>query len=315
MSIADRTTKIGGIGNRLSGDWWLPAIGLLGVVHLALFVTLQARPGAMAIGLWRWGPPALILATAALLTLVLLSALRTRQVWDRRRAAGLMGLCLLVASAGLYRTYPSSHDDAPSSVRFTLPLDGRIRVAWGGASARVNYHAGIPAERWGYDLLVTVDGVSHQGTGAAVADYHAYRQPVLAPASGRVVATHDGEPDSRPGRGDPASGGNFVVLEVAPAQFLFVAHLQAGTIVPAPGEWVRRGDLLGRVGNSGNSSEPHVHLHLQDTPEPGQGEGIPFFFSDYLLDDGTPDGHSVVRGMPSGGRRTGRWVGDVVRTR
>jgi hypothetical protein len=192
MSIADRTTKIAGIGNRLSGEWWLVAVALLGVLHLALFVTLQARPGPMAIGLWRWGPPALMLATAALLTRVLVSALRTRQVWNWRRAAGLTGLCLLVAGAGLYRTYPSSHDDAPSSVRFSLPLNGRVRVAWGGAPARVNHHAGIPAERWGYDLLVTVDGVSHRATGAAVADYYAYGQPVLAPASGRLVATHDG---------------------------------------------------------------------------------------------------------------------------
>jgi hypothetical protein len=64
--------------------------------------------------------------------------------------------------------------------------------------------------------------------------------------------------------------------------------------------------VIGRVGNSGNSSEPHVHLHLQDTSAPYLGEGIPFYFHDYRV-----NGVEVERGMPYGGRarRSRRWPG------
>ncbi|MGH9382856.1 MAG: M23 family metallopeptidase [Vicinamibacterales bacterium] len=92
-----------------------------------------------------------------------------------------------------------------------------------------------------------------------------------------------------------------------------LAHLKAGTINFLPGQRIRQGDVLGEVGNSGNSSEPHVHLHLQDTPLPDRREGILFFFSNYVLDDGMPTGTVVARGIPEGGIREGRYVGDVVR--
>jgi murein DD-endopeptidase MepM/ murein hydrolase activator NlpD len=166
-----------------------------------------------------------------------------------------------------------------------------------------------PAQRWAYDLLITVDGMSHRGAGRMLSDYFVYARPVYAPAAGHVIAVHDGHPDSEPGRPDPVRGaGNCVVLEVAPMQYLVVAHLQAGTIRVQTGDSVGKGDVLGSTGNSGNTSEPHVHLHLQDAPEPGAGEGIPFYFADYVLEDGT----KVARGMPEGGVRRGRYIGQIV---
>ena len=94
-------------------------------------------------------------------------------------------------------------------------------------------------------------------------------------------------------------------MEVAPGEYLFIGHLRRGTV--AVGERVIPGQLLGRVGNSGNSSEPHVHLHLQDTMRPYFGEAIPFYFSWYQQ-----DGDLVNRGMPEGGREEGRYVGHQV---
>ena len=293
-----------------TGDWWIRGVAPLAILHLALFLTLRARPGALAVVLWKWGPPILLAANALLLGAALVSALRGRQTVSARRAVGLVGLTLLVATTAIYRTYPSSHDRAPSAVRFVLPLDGPVTVAWGGATPAVNYHVRAPAERWAYDLLITVDGVTYRGDGARLADYHAYDRPIVAPAEGRVVAVHDGDPDEPPGQPDAQrGGGNRIVIEVAPDQYLTVAHLKGGTILVSPGQQVRQGDRLGRIGNSGNSSEPHVHLHLQDTPVPGAGEGIPFYFSQYVVLD---SGAKVARGMPEGGLRGGRWIGDVV---
>jgi murein DD-endopeptidase MepM/ murein hydrolase activator NlpD len=282
----------------------------LAALQLGLFVTLRARPGPLAIVLWKWGLPLLLAANALLLVAALVSALWGRQTVSWRRAAGLAGLSVLVATATTYRIYPSSHDNAPSQADFRLPLDGPVTVAWGGSTPVVNYHVSAPAERWAYDLLITIDGMSHRGDGAQLTDYYAYDRPISAPAAGRVVAVHDGDPDEPPGR--PAAkrgGGNRIVLEVARDQYLTLAHLKAGTIRVAPGQRVRQGDSLGRVGNSGNSSEPHLHLHLQDTPVPGSGEGIPFYFSRYVRLD---TGAMVSQGMPQGGLRRRRWIGHVV---
>jgi hypothetical protein len=292
------------------GDWWIRGVAPLAAINLALFLTLQARPGPLGVVLWKWGPPVLLAVNALLLVAALVSALRSGHTASWRRGAALATLCLLALTAPLYRTYPSSYDATPSDVEFLLPLDGPVTVAWGGATPRVNYHVGSPAERWAYDLLVTVNGRSYEGDGTRVTDYHAYDRPVYAPASGRVVAVHDGDPDAPPD--EPAAmrgAGNRVVLEVAPGQYLTVAHLRAGTVAVTPGQLVDRGELLARVGNSGNSSEPHVHLHLQDTPVAGSGEAIPFLFSDYVVHE---TGATFRRGMPRGGVRRRSYVGDVI---
>jgi hypothetical protein len=248
------------------------------------------------------------LLAVALALVAWLRAVRHRAGWSRGRLAGLAGLAFAVGVVPFYRTYPSSYDDRPSVARFRLPLDGPVTVAWGGAAADVNYHVVQPDQRWAYDLLVTEAGKSHRGDGRALDDYLVFDRPVRAPADGAVRAVHDGEPDVSPGRRPPRpSLGNHVVIEVAPGEFLFVVHLRQGSITVAPGERVTAGQVIGRVGNSGTSTEPHVHVHVQDTPRPYFGEGIPFSFSGYRR-----EGRFVEQGMPRGGVVGGRFVGEVV---
>ena len=99
---------------------------------------------------------------------------------------------------------------------------------------------------------------------------------ILAPADGTVRSVVDGHPNMPPGElGGRPAGGNQIALEVAPREFLFLCHLQPGSITVQPGDQVAAGQVLGRVGNSGNTSEPHLHIHLQDSPNGDEGEGIP----------------------------------------
>jgi murein DD-endopeptidase MepM/ murein hydrolase activator NlpD len=312
--MANRTTKGEAGAHRSSPassrDWWVDGVAVVAALHVALVLTLRARPGGVAVTLWTWGPPILVSASAALLVAALTGALWKRHAWSWRRLAGLAGLSLVIGSMGVYRVFPSSRDTTPSRVAFRLPLRGPIRVAWGGPTADVNHHVSAPSERWGYDFLVTVDGVSYRGDGTAVTDYHAYDRPVLSPAGGRVVATRDGEPDARPRRPDTFNGpGNFVGLEVAAGEYLFIAHLRAGTVRVRTGERVGRGDVIGHVGNSGNSSEPHVHLHLQSTPQLDEGEGVPFNFSNYIV---SGERTVIATGMPRGGVVRRAYVGQIV---
>ena len=290
---------------RAVDGWVRVAPGVL-AAHVLLLVTLWARPGHVALWLWYGAPIVLALATAILLVASLRSAHRWKHGANVWQLLAYAGLSAVIFTLPVYDPYPSSYDERPSGIPFRLPLDGPVTVAWGGSTSEVNYHVFLPDQRWAYDLVVTQQGRTFRTDGLTPDDYYAYGLSVYAPAAGIVFAAHDGEPDVAIGatRWGLAGLGNHVGIEVAPHEYLFIGHLRAGTVVVSAGDRVTAGQLLGHVGNSGNSSEPHVHLHLQDSTRPYFGEGIPFHFHGYRR-----EGRVVARGMPEGGRRGGLYRG------
>lgn len=192
-----------------------------------------------------------------------------------------------------------------SEVPFRLPFDGAWLVVWGGDSEFTNYHAVVPAQRHAYDLVVWRDGATFIGDGSRNEQYHAWSQPVLAPADGTVVGVLDGMEDSAPGAIGEQAGmeragpqehpaGNHVVIEVGDGEYILVAHFRRGTITVAEGDRVAAGDVLGLCGSSGNSSEPHIHIQLQDGPDllsPGT-IALPLVFVDFVA-----DGEAVASGV------------------
>ena len=294
---------------REGADWWVRGVPAVCVLHGLSLGVLHARPGHLGLWLWYLGPIVLAVATAVLLIGSLRSARSWRGGVDRGQVLGYLALVLVVLTLPVYDPYPSSHDEHPSLVSFRVPFEEPATVAWGGATAEVNYHVYLPDQRWAYDLLVTRDGRSFRGDGTRLRDYYAYGRLVLAPASGQVFSMENDEPEiSIGGRRRTLAGlGNHVGIKVGPEEYLFVGHFQRGSVEVGVGDHVTMGQPLGRVGNSGNSSEPHVHLHLQDAPRQYFGEAIPFFFSRYRH-----RGCVVERGMPEGGRADHRYPGDVV---
>lgn len=289
---------IDGSTRKYRWDWWIYAAILLAVLQAAAFLIPQARPGGLTgILWWSFGQQVFPLGAGLLLVLGLVWSAIRRPFRRRHRTVAFVGLALLYLSQYAFQVYPSSHDRSPSQVRFRLPLDGPVTVAWGGGAPGLNYHVAYPDQRWAYDLFVTRDGKSFRGDGTKREDYYYYGAAVRAPADGMVVSTLDGRPELPPGKlgGEPA-GGNQVVIQVAPKQFLFLCHLRPGSLRVKKGDRVRVGQVIARGGNSGNTSEPHLHLHLQDTSEDGLGEGIPLYFHGYRL-----EGRIVERGIPTGG--------------
>lgn len=288
--MADASTK------KYLWDWWIYAAILLALLQVSAFAIPHTRPGLAGAVWWMFGQEVFPLGAGVLFGIGLLwSAIR--RPFRRHRTVALIGLALLYLSQYAFQVYPSSHDHSPSQVRFRLPLDGPVTVGWGGGSPGLNYHVAYPDQRWAYDLLVTRDGKSLRGAGTKLEDYYYYGVPVLAPADGKVSLVLDGNPEMPPGKlgGEPA-GGNQIVLQVAPKQFLFLCHLKPGSIRVKRGDRVQSGQVVALGGNSGNTSEPHLHVHLQDTPDDGFGEGIPLYFHSYRL-----EGQVVERGIPTGG--------------
>ena len=201
--------------------------------------------------------------------------------------------------------------DYASAATFRLPFDGLWYTFWGGPDALHNYHVSAAPQRHAYDFVIWKDGGTFSGDGTQVTDYYAYGQPVLTPVDGTVVTVVDGLPEVQPQVETDAENpaGNHVVIQVAEGEYLFLAHMQPGSILVAEGDTVQAGQPLGLTGNSGNTSEPHLHIHMQDTPDlfatddtgqiTGLGDaiGLPLPFSAIVI-----DGEAVDAGVPLGGQ-------------
>jgi hypothetical protein len=193
---------------------------------------------------------------------------------------------------------PTKYLDYQTKTPLHLPFEGEWFVVWGGRTPEQNYHVIAPDQRFAYDILALKDGASHTGDGSSVEQYYCWGRPILAPAAGTVAEAVDGLDDNKPGVMDPAHPpGNHVILDHGNGEFSLLAHLQKGSVAVKKGGAVKVGDRLGRCGNSGNTTEPHLHYHLQNTATFGKSEGLPAQFLDYLA-----DGKDVARGEPVKGQ-------------
>lgn len=163
--------------------------------------------------------------------------------------------------------------DSIRHVRALLSLDGELFLA----------------QRFAVDWeKIDENNTLVAGDTKILANYHIYGETVLAVADGEVVAMRNDLPDQVPGAlpaGLPIAeaDGNFVVLDIGSGSYVAYAHMQPGSVRVKAGDRVRRGEVLGLVGNSGNSQAPHLHLHVVDGSSPLASNGIPYVFDRFAL--------------------------------
>jgi len=188
--------------------------------------------------------------------------------------------------------------DYTTKTALRLPFEGDWFVVWGGRTQAQNYHVVDSGQRFAYDLLVMRDWKTHGGDGKTLEQYYCWGLPILAPGAGTIATAVDGLPDQEPGKMDPANPpGNHVVIDHGNAEFSLLGHLKRGSVAVRPGDRVEAGRQIGECGNSGNTSEPHLHYHMQNTGVFGRGEGLPAQFTGYVA-----DGLPVERGEPVRGQ-------------
>jgi len=165
-------------------------------------------------------------------------------------------------------TYPET-DDTYTETIFDLPFEEEWFVFWGGTNNLVNYHYEYENQRYAYDFIQMKEDQSFDGNAKNNEDYFAYGQNYLAPADGTVVKVENDIADNKPvGEMNPEDPlGNHVIIDHGNDEFSYLAHFKEGSIEVAEGDQVKSGDVLGQVGNSGNSSEPHIHFHVADSAD------------------------------------------------
>jgi murein DD-endopeptidase len=164
--------------------------------------------------------------------------------------------------------------------------------AWQRGHRRVFYSVGgrahIPA-RFAVDWVRVDDaGKTTRGDADRVADTLGYGDDVLAVADAGVAAVRDnmGEPErvSQGGKHEIADdAGNYVVLRLKDGRYVFYEHLKPGSIHVKVGKTVARGDVIGSLGFTGESTGPHLHFHVADAPAPLDAEGLPFALDGFRL--------------------------------
>ena len=197
-------------------------------------------------------------------------------------------------------------DMKPTASAYDFPLAGSWFI--GAGPSLHDHHRWVVPEEFALDIARLGEGSkSFRGDGAKLTDYYAYAEPVLAAADGVVRsvetgAAETGEVLKKPGESAEAYGermnalqaqllaqgtkgiaGNHVVLEHAGGEFSLYAHLQPGSVQVKPGDPVKRGQVIARLGTSGNSTEPHLHFQVTDGPEPLLSAGIPIQFRNVEL--------------------------------
>ena len=179
-----------------------------------------------------------------------------------------------------------------------LPFNDEWTVFWGGDTREQNYHVDNPAQKGAFDWIITDDrGKSFQGSGTSNENYYAFGKDIIAPCDGEVMLVVDGIKDNTPGEMNPAYlPGNTVILKTANDEFLFFAHFKQYSIVVKPGQKVKQGALLGKCGNSGNSSEAHLHFHLQNTEDFSKATGGKTYFEKIQVNGEMKEDYSPLKG-------------------
>lgn len=190
-----------------------------------------------------------------------------------------------------------------TKINYTLPFEKNQEwLVYNGGSREINSHSwGVITQRYAYDFVIADEKHNrHSNKGTNVKDYFCYNQNIVAVADGIVVKTVNNKRDA------PFVGygildflttsfiGNYVIIRHTENEHSFYAHLVKGSVVVKKGDTVKQGQIIGKCGHSGYSSEPHLHFHLQDKIDFYTARGLPIRFSNLKIDNQFQDKPSFI---------------------
>jgi hypothetical protein len=126
------------------------------------------------------------------------------------------------------------------------------------------------------------EGRDVTGDPSRLSSYPSFGAPIYSASDGVVVNLYDGAPEQMPdhpkGIRPENVGGNMLVVDVGNGAYAFYGHLQPGSVRVKLGDHVQAGEVIGLLGNTGNSTGPHLHFEIMDSPSPLNANGLPFVF-------------------------------------
>ena len=197
---------------------------------------------------------------------------------------------------------PFLEDNSPKPVRnatkLDLPFKGEWTVYWGGDTKELNYHVESQAQKNAFDIMITDgNGSSHKSDGKTNEDYYAFGKEIFAPCDGEIVLVVDGVKDNKVGEMNTFNvGGNMAILRTVQNEYLVFCHFKHQSIKVKEGQQIKQGQLLGLCGNSGNSSEVHLHFHIQNVEDMNNATGIKCYFDNLMVNGIIKTDYSPIKG-------------------
>jgi len=205
----------------------------------------------------------------------------------RRRVQVATNVLVAIGTVFLAVQLVRVHTPPADPVAIDLPLAGEWQTVAGGRSVLLSHHYSFqsPQVKDALDFVRIIDGRGYDGDPSRAESWYGFGEPVLSPAAGTVVSVSDILPDEPIGQtGVTPPHGNSIVLEIGDHRYAVLAHLKQGSAQVRAGERVRLGQPIAAIGDSGNSLWPHLHFHVQESPElDTHARTVPVVFRDVVL--------------------------------
>lgn len=184
-----------------------------------------------------------------------------------------------------------------NSTKLILPFKDEWTVFWGGDTKELNYHVVSAAQKNAFDIIITdAKGNSYKTDGKTNEDYYAFGKELIAPCDGEIVLVVDGVKDNVPGEMNTFNvGGNIVIIKTANNEFLVFCHFKHQSIKVKEGQKIKQGELLGLCGNTGNSSEAHLHFHIQNIEDLNTATGVKCYFEKLSVNGQVKTDYSPIK--------------------
>lgn len=184
-----------------------------------------------------------------------------------------------------------------NTTKLILPFNGEWMVLWGGDTEELNHHVVNNAQKNAFDFVIRDEsGKSYKNTGSNNEDFYCFAKDLIAPCNGEIVLVVDGIKDNKPGEMDLFFiPGNTVVLKTDKGEYLYFCHFKKHSIMVKENQKIKQGELLGLCGNSGNSSEAHLHFHVQNTENMNIATGVKCYFDKIAVNKEIKSDYSPIK--------------------
>ena len=189
-----------------------------------------------------------------------------------------------------------------SKNKYRLPFNGYWYVEYGGIKKEDSHSWDIISQRYAYDIEIRKNDLPYHDDYKEIKNYYSYLEDVICPCDGWVFLIEDSYKNTRIIENRPIINdindpcGNHIIIKHPNNEYSFLCHLEKGTINVKVGDLVKEGDILGKVGNSGNTQGPHIHFHVQNTPDILNGKGIKITMKN-TIDENNKNIKYLVHGM------------------
>ncbi len=171
-----------------------------------------------------------------------------------------------------------------SKNKYNLPMKGKWYIEYGGTKKKNSHSWNILGQRYAYDFEIRKENLPYHDDLTQCKNYYSYLEDIYAPLDGWVIEVVDEYPNTHITKdrkiindcNDPR--GNHIIIKHPKGEYSCICHLEKNTIKVKEGDFVKEGEVLAKVGNSGNTQGPHIHFQVQLGQDTNKSKGIPITF-------------------------------------